>query len=78
MGHERDPMEDLASLVDSSLEVVFRATYPDTESAELKRDKRVQVLVRHLNDPAKTYAVLGTDVRDALKRAYGTRTTAHP
>jgi len=75
---KRDLMMLLASLVNDSLEVTFRVTYPDAESAELGRDRKVQVVVRYPKDPTKTYAVLGTGVRDALKRAYGTRKTAHP
>lgn len=63
----RDPMEILAYLVDSSLEVTIRMTYPDMEKARLGIGKKIQVLVRHLSIPTKTYAVLGNDIQEALR-----------
>lgn len=64
-------MEALEDLVDNSLEVIFRRTFPDSESAKLGRGEKIQVLVRHPHDSSKTYAVLGKDVRDALKKTQG-------
>ena len=62
-----DALEILAYLVDSSLEVTIRMTYPDMEKARLGIGKKVQVLVRHLSIPSKTYAVLGNDIQEALR-----------
>ena len=71
--HQVDVMEILAYLVDTSLEVVIRVTYPDREKARLGIGKKVQVLVRHLKDSSKTYAVLGNDVQEALRNIYEER-----
>ena len=66
----KDPMVVLALLVDKSLEVVFRATFPDEKKARLGLDKKIQIVVRHPECPGKTFAVLGNDVWDALEAAY--------
>ena len=65
-----DALKILEHLVNTSLEVTIRVTYPDMERAKLGIGKKIQVLVRHLSDPSKTYAVLDNDIQEALRNAF--------
>ena len=61
-------IEALASLIDGHVEVVFRATFPDSEAAELGTGRLIQIVVRHV-ETDRTYALLGKDVWEVLEKA---------